>query len=166
MASPCSCIPDRRQVSSRANIRARGQKGPGASGATALHPPQALILLCCQDSALRGCLWHSSFTGSSLQPRICESCSAPGRSPCEAGGRILPWPQLAITISKPGRCLQERPWSFPNPSSSQRGAEPLLAKGPITLRCRAANKLSRGLQHSLLQLFPSLWARCMPQVSS
>lgn len=36
-----------------------------------------------------------------------------------------------LTISKQGRCLQESAWSFPSPSTSQQGAEPLLAHNPV-----------------------------------
>ena len=112
---PTSQTGDRSHLG-RASNRARGQKGSGASGATALHPPQALIPLCCQDSTSQERSWHSSSTSSSLQPRICESCPAPGRPPCEAGVRILPWPQPAITNDpKAGQMSPGNSLAFPHP---------------------------------------------------
>lgn len=86
----------------------------GASGATALHPSQALILLCCQDSTLQEHSCHSSSTSSLLQPRICESCPAPERPLCQAGSRILPWPQPAVTHDlKAGQMSPGKSLAFP-----------------------------------------------------
>jgi len=127
---PTSCVGERSHIGQASN-RARGQKGSGASGATALHPPQALILLCCQDSTWQEHSWHNSPTSSSRQPRICESCPVPGKPPCEAGGRILPWPQPAITHDlQAGQMSPGKSLAFPQHFCLPARSRAFVSKGP------------------------------------
>lgn len=116
---PTSQTRDRSHLGRTSN-RARGQKGPSASAAAALHPSQALILLCCQDSTLQEHSWHSSSTSSHCNQGFVRAALLQGGHPARLGVGSFPGLSLQLLmISKQVRCLQERVWPFPNPAKSR-----------------------------------------------